>query len=118
MNRRTFAGALAGLAASSAATAAGTDSRTRFYTLDVFQLKNGTQTARMHDWLGNALLPKVSQLHSGPTIVLEAVIGAHTPQLVWISGFSSAEEIWTVHTKLAVDRDLAAARAKLDQGSE
>ncbi len=96
MNRRSFAGALAGLAAARPLWPADSGRHTQFYTLDIFQLKQGTQAARMHDWLGKSVLPKIS----GPKIVLEAVIAPHTPQLAFIAGFSSFEEIWSALSKL------------------
>jgi hypothetical protein len=117
MNRRTFAGALAGLAAARPLWPADADRRTQFYTLDIFQLKQGTQAARMHDWFSNTMLPKLAKIHTGPTIVLEAVIASHTPQLAFITGFSSFEEIWSVLSKLN-DPDLAAAWNKIEHGSE
>ena len=62
MNRRTFTGALAGFAAAAAPARPESDRRTRFYALETFELKNGTQAGRMHDWLGNSLLPKLQKL--------------------------------------------------------
>jgi len=70
MNRRTFTGALAGFAAAAApARPAESDRRTRFYALETFELKNGTQAGRMHDWLGNSLLPKLQKIHLGSLFV-------------------------------------------------
>ncbi len=96
MNRRSFVSALAGLVAARPLWPADSERRTQFYTLDIFQLKQGTQAARMHDWFSKSVLPKVS----GPKIVLEAVIAPHTPQLAFVAGFSSFEEIWSVFSKL------------------
>jgi hypothetical protein len=119
MNRRTFTGALAGLAAAAApALPAESDRRTRFYALETFELKNDTQAGRMHDWLGNSLLPKLQKIHFGPQIALEAVIGPHTPRLLVVLGFSSFEDIWSTHEKLGADKELAASFQKLEQGSE
>ncbi len=117
MNRRTFAGALAGFAAARPLWPADSDKRTQFYTLDVFQLKQGTQAARMHDWFSNSVLPKMAKIHPGPKIVLEAVIAPHTPQLAFIAGFSSFDEIWTVLSKLN-EPDLSAAWSKIEHGPE
>lgn len=119
MNRRTFTGALAGFAAAAApARPAESDRRTRFYALETFELKNGTQAGRMHDWLGNSLLPKLQKIHFGPQIALEAVIGPHTPRLLVVLGFSSFEDIWSTHEKLGADNELTASFQKLEQGPE
>jgi hypothetical protein len=117
MNRRTFTGALAGLAAARPLWPADTDQRTKFYTLDVFQLRQGTQLARMHDWFRDFMLPKLAKIHAGPKIALEAVIAPHTPQIAFITGFSSFEEIWTVLSKLN-QPDVAAAWEKIERGPE
>jgi NIPSNAP len=117
MKRRTFAGALAGLAAAPPLRPADADQRTKFYTFNVFQLRQGTQSARMHDWFRDALLPKLAKIHAGPKIVLEAVIAPHSPQIAFITGFSSFEEIWTVLSKLN-QPDLEAAWDKIERGAE
>jgi hypothetical protein len=119
MNRRTFATTLAGLAAASGpARPAESGRRTRFYALETFELKNGTQVGRMHDWLGNTLLPKLAKIHTGPQIALEAVIGPHTPRLLVVLGFSSFEDIWSTREKLGADKELAASFQKIEQGPE
>ncbi len=104
MNRRSFAGAMAGLAALRplfAGQPAGDSSApARFYTMDRFQLKQGTQPGRMNNWFQNFLLPKMSKIHSGPKIVLESVIAPHHPQILMIAGFSSFEQIWTTLSAL------------------
>lgn len=116
MNRRVFGGALAGLAATRTVWSA--DRQTRFYTLEAFQLRQGTQPGRIHDWLKTGLLPSLSKIHAGPKIVLDAVFGPHTPQIVLITGYSSFEEIWTVRTKIAADAEANKAYEKLEHGSE
>src|SRR5580700_3715504 len=105
MNRRRFTTALVGFAAARPAQRADTDRRTRFYQLEKFQLKVGTQRGRMHEWLSNGLLPKLSRIHSGPAMVLEALIGPHVPHLLLLTGYSSFEEIWNVRSKLGTDAE-------------
>jgi hypothetical protein len=117
MNRRSFTGALAGLAAASPLMAADEKRRTEFYTLDVFQLRQGTQPARMNEWFRETLLAKMSKIHSGPKMILEAVIAPHTPQIAFIAGFSSFEEIWATRAKLN-DAETGAAWAKIERGNE
>jgi NIPSNAP len=118
MNRRKFATALAGLAAARSATSADSDRKIRYYWMDTFQLKQGTQPARMHEWFREALVPKLAQVHGGPVMVLEAAIAAHTPQIVLIVGLSSLDEIVKVQTKLNSDPAIASADRKLDSAVE
>ncbi len=121
MNRRSFAGAMAGLAALRplfAGQPAGDSSApARFYTMDRFQLKQGTQPGRMNNWFQNFLLPKMSKIHSGPKIVLESVIAPHHPQILMIAGFSSFEQIWTTLSALN-GADVWQAWEKIERGPE
>jgi hypothetical protein len=117
MNRRFFAGALAGLAAApKLAHAADSDRRTRFYWMDAFHMKQGTQPTRLAEFLRSALVPRLQKIHGGPILVLDAQIAPHTPQTLLIIGFSSFEEVWAIRTKLMQDESIAAATSKLEQG--
>jgi hypothetical protein len=87
MNRRRFAGALAGLAALPARSAAGDIAR--WFLLQTFQLRQGDQAARVHDLL-KGWLPKTP---AGPKLVLDAVIAPHSPQVLAIIGVSNFEDI-------------------------
>src|SRR5580658_365596 len=118
MNRRVFASALAGLAVTRPVRSADAGRRTRFYTLEAFQLRQGTQPARMHDWLNTGLLPRLSKIHGGPILVLDAVFGPHTPQIVVITGYSSWEEMGSVRSKIDADAEANAAYEKLERGLE
>src|SRR6202166_1353213 len=88
MDRRLFVGVLG---ATSALGAAAPEKRTRFYTLESFKLKAGTQLPRLHEHFSKTLLPK------GPKIFLEALIAPHMPQLLVVNGFNSLEEVRSVH---------------------
>lgn len=116
MNRRNFAGALAGLAVASPMFPAD-NRRTQFYTMDTFQLRQGTQPARMNDWFQNFLLPKLSKVHPGPKIILESVIAPHNPQILMITPFASFEEIGTVLSALNAS-DVWEAWDKIERGAE
>lgn len=72
----------------------------------------------MHDWFSNALLPKLSKIHPGAAIVLEALIAPHVPQLLFVAGFSSLEEFASMNSKLTGDAELNAAYEKLERGPE
>jgi hypothetical protein len=114
MNRRTFVSTLALAVAARAAD----EKKTRYYAFDRYRLQQGTQTARVHEWLSNAIIPRMSKLNAGPIIVLEAVIAPHTPEVVMITGFQKFDDIQTVQTKLGADPDLQAAYKKFETGSE
>ena len=62
--------------------------------------------------------PKARQNEPGAADVLEAVVAAHTPQILFIAGFPSFEAIGQAHAKLVADKDVAAAREKLEAGPE
>ncbi len=115
MNRRTF---LSSLGVAAATAWAADEHRTRYYTFDRYQLQQGTQTARVHEWLSKAILPKMTALNAGPFIVLEAVIAPHTPEVVMIAGFQNFDDIRTVQAKLDSDPELQAAAAKIESGPE
>ncbi len=93
MQRRSFLAALAGAAAARAAD----DRRTRYYTLDRYELKAG-MPGRLHDLLRASLakFPKT-------TLVLDAVIAPHTPEIVVISGYSSFDEIRAARENFRID---------------
>lgn len=122
LNRRHFAGALAGLAAtqtmSPAMSPAEPTQRTKFYLMETYQLRQGTQLARLGDWLSHAYLPRLSKIHNGPQIVLESVIAPHNPQLVLLVGYSSLEQLEAVQGKLDADSELSAAFAKIEKDPE
>src|ERR1700694_3918100 len=106
MDRRSFVGVLG---ATSALGAAAPEKRTRFYTLESFKLKAGTQLPRLHEHFGKTLLPKINGFWNGPKIFLEAVVAPHMPQILVVYGFSSLEEMWSVHGKVMADPDLSKA---------
>jgi len=92
--------------------------KTGVYLLQRFYLQQGTQSARMHDYLGKAALPALSKVHSGPKIVLEGLVVPHSPQVVVILGFQSIEEFWAVRAKLNADKELENAFEAWQAGAE
>jgi hypothetical protein len=118
LNRRHFAGALAGLAAARPAWSEEPMQHTKFYMMQTFQLRQGTQLGRLHEWLSQAFLPRLSKIHNGPQIVLESLIAPHNPQLVLIVGYSSFEQIAAIQTKMEADSDVKAAYAKVEKDPE
>src|SRR6267378_3296419 len=107
MQRRSFLGMLGAVGGAGLAAGGPAESgrRTRIFALDSFKLKQGTQLARLHDFFRETMLPGLSRIHSGPKIVLEAVVAPHVPQVLAIYGFASIEEMWSVHAKVMADTD-------------
>jgi len=119
MERRSFMGLLGGLGPALTGEAATSDrKRTSFYVVWDFDLKNGTQPARAHDYLSNGFIPSVRQLSPGPVIALEAVVAAHMPRVTLIMGFNSLEEIGTVHSKVGSIPEYRKHFEAWEEGSE
>jgi hypothetical protein len=81
----------------------------RIFVLENYYLKNGTQPGRLHDHMSKAAIPALNRVHSGPKIILEALVASHMPQVAMILGFQSHEELWSVHTRLVADEELKKA---------
>ncbi|NWG12378.1 MAG: NIPSNAP family protein [Acidobacteria bacterium] len=108
MDRRSFMATLGGLGTLAPVGMAGpAGEKRRVFTLEQYFLKNGSQVQRIHDHIGKAALPALSRYHSGPKIVLEALVAPHQPQLAVILGFESVEELWSVRAKVVADPELA-----------
>ena len=114
MLRRSFAGLL-GAAAAFGATS---EKRTRFYVLESYKLKAGTQLPRLHDHLSKTLLPRISGFWNGPKIFLEAIVAPHMPQLLVVYGFSSLDELWSLNAKVMAEADLVKAFETAESGPE
>jgi hypothetical protein len=95
-----------------------TAKKTGIYLMETFRLKQGTQPARINEYLSKAALPALGRVHSGPKIVLEALVTSHTPQYVVILGFQSIEEFWSVRAKLNADTELTKAFDAWQAGPE
>ncbi len=100
---------LAGVAALRATRAdAADDQRTQFYLMETFYLRTGGQP-RLHDLLNKWELPALRKVHSGPMIVLESLVAPHMPQIVFIAGFHSLDELWAVHNSVVKNQELQKA---------
>jgi hypothetical protein len=100
-DRRQFLGGIPALASGALAAE---PKRTRFYVFEQYLLENGSQPARIHEFLTKAL-PLMARVHKGPQIVLEALVSAHMPQVCMIMGIQSLDEIWTISQSLFADKD-------------
>ncbi len=99
--------------------AEGKVSAPHYYLLEQYYLKNGTQGARIADYLKNGPIEASARLGvPGPRFVLEALIAPHMPQVACISAYSSLEEMRDVRKKLAADSKLQAALSQWEAGDE
>ncbi|MCS6952559.1 MAG: NIPSNAP family protein [Bryobacteraceae bacterium] len=118
MDRRSFVGMLGGLSLAAGQRPEGEERKTRLYLLELFYLKHGTQLGRLHNYLSQAVLPALNQVHAGPKIVLEALVAPHMPQVAMLLGFQSVAEMWQVRAKLQEDEALKKAFETWQEGPE
>ena len=90
--------------------------RTRFYLMEKYDLQQGTQPTRIHDFFSKALLPAMEKIHKGPKVFLEATMAPHLPQVVTIFGGSSLEQIASVSRALFADRAFSKAFDEWETG--
>jgi hypothetical protein len=109
-------GAGAVFAASGAASAE--DKRSNFYNVWFYNLKNGSQPNRIHEFLKNGMLPALARAGAGPAIALEALVAPHMPQVVLLFGCSSFEDLWTMHNKITQDTEYRKQMGIVEQGEE
>lgn len=82
------------------AGAAPAEAKTRYYVLEKFFLKNGTQPGRINEFMRDALLPALHKVHTGPKIFMEALVAPHMPQFALILGLRSLEELPSLEAAL------------------
>jgi hypothetical protein len=104
------------LAAARPLGAAG-EKRTGFYMLEMFELQQGAQIARMHDYFSKLALPALQKVHySGPVIYLESLVAPHMPQMIAVYGFPSLDEMWNLHMRMQHDPELRKNFEQWDSG--
>jgi hypothetical protein len=91
--------------------------RTRFYVMNQYFLKNGTQLPRLHDYLSKAILPVLKD-HPGPKIAMQALVAAHMPQVVTILGVESIEQYAHLRNRLLKDDAFGKAVDEWEKGPE
>ncbi len=120
MNRRSFmelAGGM-GMLTMTRPAAAADNQKTKLYLMESYALRNGTQAARLHSYFSKSALPALNKIHSGPKIVLEALVARHMPQVVMILGFESFDQMWSLRQKLHQDEELQKAFDAWQTGPE
>ena len=120
MERRSFVGLMGslGLAPAGLASQGSARGKTRFYLMEIYDMRQGTQPARFSEFFSKGALPVLAKLHGGPKIVLEGQIVPHTPQNIVIIGFQSLEQLWEVRAKLNESQEYRKAFETWQSGSE
>ena len=116
MQRRSFLTTAALGGAAPLAAAEGT--RTGFYVLERYYMRQGTQPGRLHDWLRESLVPAMRRFHAGPMIVLEAMIADHVPQIAVISGHASHAEWLKARARAIADKEFLKTIDAWETGAE
>jgi hypothetical protein len=116
MQRRTFIQLTGAIAMTHSAEAA---SRPSLYLLTQYFLKNGSQGARLADFLEHGLMEASARLGvPGPLLVLEALVASHMPQVATITPYGSLGELGSTSQKLDADAKFQAALAKWESADE
>jgi hypothetical protein len=89
-----------------------------FYVLEFFNLRNGTQPARIHEYLKGAMLPALQRAQAGPAVVLEALVAPHMPQVAILFGCVSFDDLWNIHSKVTGDAGFRKQMEAWEQGDE
>lgn len=114
MRRREFAQTMVGIGITTAMAQAQKERKPKFFTLDTWQIKAGTQQTRMADWLGNSLIPALAKQNAGPIVALEAVFAPSVPAIKLFVGYDSFAQIEAVQNRIGADPALKAAWQKIE----
>jgi hypothetical protein len=85
------------------------------FVAEQFLLENGKQLERLHLYLRDALLPALAAEVKGRRFVLEAVVSAHQPQVLFLQEFESVEAWRSVSQSLSANKALLAAHEAFDR---
>ena len=116
LDRRGFISAMPALLATGAAAEADTGRKTRFYVLERYQLEQGPQTSRIHDFFSKALVPALGRAYGGPQIYLEAIVAPHMPLVTAIFGVESPGQVWDIAKQIWADKDFVRAFDQWESG--
>jgi hypothetical protein len=120
MKRRSFVRSAVALVLPSAAAAqAPTPPKPRrVFVFEQYHLKNGTQPARIHEYLSKALLPALKRADAGPSIFLEALVAQHMPQVAVITQYDSIEHAFATRSKMMADAEVRKGFEAWESGAE
>jgi hypothetical protein len=119
MNRRIFLQATGGAAAMPALAQTQPPSaarKTRIYRLEYFHLRQGSQGARLNEFLA-AVAPILSK-ETQAVGVFTATVGPHLPSTVVLSGFGGLAQMEAADDRLRRNPQYQAALDKMEQGAE
>lgn len=83
-------------------------------SLETFGVAQAEQMPRLHAYLESSLLPVLSQIHDGPKLVFEAIVAPRMPHALFLTGFSSFEEMLDIRGRVAAHSAIRQARADLE----
>jgi len=116
VERRTFLATLASAAALPAAERS--PMKTRYFAIENYELNNGTQPARIHEYFSKHRIPALQKIHDGPMMVLEGLVAPHMPQVSFWTGFTSLDQMAGVMAKAAADAPLMKSYGEWEKGPE
>lgn len=91
----------------------------RYFLLESYLLKNGSQAQRLGSYFQSARIGMAGRLQTvAPSLVLDALIAAHMPQVLALSAFASLEEMAATKRKLREDAQSREAMATWEAGEE
>lgn len=91
----------------------------KIFVVRNYLLKNGTQPARLHQFLKSALIPAIKEAADAPPMgVFDGLIAPNMPQVMTIAGFPSFGHWQAAESKLNESADLNKALAAWEQPDE
>ncbi|MBI4891929.1 MAG: NIPSNAP family protein [Acidobacteria bacterium] len=119
MQRRSFLEITGALSAGLGNAQAAPTAVPRYFVLEQYFLKNGTQGARLAAYLQAGPLETAHRLRiPGPLAVLEALVAPHMPQIACVTAFASLDEMMETRKKRSEDDKFRAALAEWEKGDE
>ncbi len=85
------------------------------FVAEQFLLENGKQLERLHTYLRDALVPTLGRENGGRQLVLEAIVSAHQPQVLFLQEFPSLDAWRQTTAKLQREPALLEAHQAFDR---
>ena len=118
MTRRTFL-AETGVAAMALNAQDARPQSARCFLLESYLLKGGSQGPRLAAYLQEARVGMAARLKTpAPALILEALVAAHMPQVLVVSGYASLDQLGESKHAWRQDAQARAALAKWEAGDE
>lgn len=98
---------------------AGAPRAPRYFVLEQYLLKNGSQPGRIHAWIEKGVIPARRRLGlPAPVVVMEALAAAHMPQVVCVTPYASLDPWAGAKARLAGDAEYRKALEAMEAGEE